>query len=144
MIDVYIDGLVGPVNPGGVGTIGIVIYKNGEKIYQKGSVVGEGPAMSNNRAEYEALGEALRWLLDEGLAKEQILVRSDSRLLVNQMQNKWKVGGGLFVVAYKKARKLVEQFASLSFQWIPRGENEEADLLTKEAYEEYVDWRALR
>lgn len=136
MIDVYVDGLVEPINPGGIGAIGFIVYKNGKKIHEEKKIIGEGIGMSNNKAEYEALGEALQWLLDEGFSNEHILVHSDSVLVVNQMQGKWKVKGGLFISAYQKAKTLAERFLNLYYQWIPREENEEADLLTKEAYNE--------
>ena len=136
MIDVFVDGLVEPVNPGGIGAIGVIVYRQAKIIFRRGKVVGKGAEMSNNRAEYEALVEALQWLLDNGFQEERILVHSDSSMLVNQMQGKWKVRKGLYVVAYKKAGTLAEQFTSLSFQWIPREENEEADLLSREAYHE--------
>ncbi len=138
MIDVYVDGLVEPVNPGGIGAIGVIVYRQGKIIFRKGKVIGKGPEMSNNRAEYEALVEALQWLLDNGFQEERILVHSDSNMLVNQMQNKWKMKKGLYVAAQKKAGTLAEQFTFLYFQWISREENEEADLLTREAYYEYV------
>lgn len=129
------DGLVEPKNPGGVGAIGVVIYRNEKKIHREGKIIGEGLGMSNNRAEYEALVEALQWLLEKGFSNENILVRSDSVLVVNQMLGKWRVKGGLFINAYKKAKILAKMFPHISYQWIPREENEEADLLTREAYE---------
>ncbi len=134
IIDVYVDGLVEPVNPGGTGAIGIIVYRQGKIIFRKGKVIGKGAEMSNNRAEYEALVEALQWLLDNGYQEERIVVNSDSIMLVNQMQGKWKINKGLYVVAHKKAGMLAEQFTFLSFKWIPREENEEADLLSREAY----------
>jgi ribonuclease HI len=136
--EVYIDGLVEPVNPGGTGVVGIIVYRDGKKICRIGKKIGEGPEMSSNRAEYEALVEALQWLLDRGFSKEQILIHSDSNLLIKQMQGQWRMKGGLYAGAQKKARTLSEQFTHLSFQWIPREENEEADLLTREAYDEYM------
>ena len=137
MLRVFIDGSVEPTNPGGVGAVGIVVYKDGTRILRIGKVVGEGPTMSNNRAEYEALKEALQWLLAQGSTREHISVNSDSSLLVNQMQGKWKVKGGLFFTAYNEVKQLVRHFSNLSFNWIQREENEEADLLARKAYKEY-------
>lgn len=144
MIDVYVDGLVQPINPGGIGAIGIVVYNQTRMIFRKGRVIGKGSEMSNNRAEYEALAEALQWLLDNGFREERILVHSDSSLLVNQMQGKWKMKKGLYVSAQKKAKALIEEFSSLSFKWVPREENEEADFLTRRAYDEYVHYEKSR
>ena len=137
MLKVFIDGTVEPMNPGGVGAVGIVVYKENTRILKIGKVIGEGPTMSNNRAEYEALKEVLQWLLDRHLSGERVFVNSDSSLLVNQMQGKWKVNGGLFLNAYNESKQLAKQFADLSFHWIQREENEEADLLARNAYKEF-------
>jgi ribonuclease HI len=139
MLRVFIDGSVEPTNPGGVGTVGIVVYKDGARMLGIGKVVGEGPTMSNNRAEYEALKEVLQWLLDQDLSGESISVNSDSSLLVYQMQGRWKVKGGIFLTAYNESKQLVKQFRDLSFHWVPREENEEADLLARNAYKEYKE-----
>ena len=143
MIIVYVDGLTEPVNPGGVGAVGFAAYRDDERLCSEGRIVGEGPEMSNNRAEYEALCEALRWLVAKNLTNEKILVKSDSRLLVNQMQDKWKIKDGLYLEAYKKARCLADQFADLSFEWISREMNKEADSLTREAYRGYISKRHI-
>ena len=137
MLKVFIDGAVEPINPGGVGTVGIIVYRDSEKIFREGKVTGEGPRMSNNRAEYEALREVLQWLIDQGLSRENVSVNSDSSLLVNQMQGRWKVKGGLYLNAYNECVQLARQFSSISFHWVEREENEEADLLARNAYKEY-------
>ncbi|MCJ7770683.1 ribonuclease HI family protein [Candidatus Bathyarchaeota archaeon] len=139
MLRVFIDGSVEPTNPGGVGAVGIVVYKDGMRILRMGKVVGEGPTMSNNRAEYEALKEVLQWLLDQDLSVESISVNSDSSLLVYQMQGRWKVKGGIFLTAHNESKQLAKQFRDLSFHWVPREENEEADLLARNAYKEYKE-----
>ena len=135
MLEVFIDGTVMPVNPGGVGTVGVVVYRDNTLILRMGKIIGKGPTMSNNRAEYEALKAVLQWLLDNDFSEENISVNSDSNLLVNQMQGKWKVKGGLFVSAYNESKQLTQRFPNLSFKWIKREDNEEADLLARNAYE---------
>jgi len=144
MITVYVDGLTEPVNPGGVGTIGFAVYRDGERLHREARVIGEGPTISNNRAEYEALNGALQWLLEHGLSAEEVEVHSDSRLLVNQMQGRWAVKGGLYMAAHERAKILASRFPRLSIRWVPREENEEADSLSREAYERYVGSRASR
>jgi ribonuclease HI len=139
VLRVFIDGTVEPVNPGGVGAVGIVVYRGNVRILQMGKVVGKGTEMSNNRAEYEALREVLQWLLDNSLSEENISVNSDSSLLVNQMQGKWKVNGGLFFTTYKESKQLAQRFPNLRFNWIQREENEEADLLARNAYKESME-----
>lgn len=90
--------------------------------------------MSNNVAEYAALCEALEFLLKSHREAKVIEVRSDSALVVNQMSEKWKFRRGLYAEKYREAKRLRDRFTNLSFRWIPREDNEEADLLSREAY----------
>ena len=138
MITVYIDGLCEPCNPNGIACWGFSIYKDGNRVLTGKGVIGKGLGMSNNLAEYTALVEALKTLINYGWQCEEIIVKSDSLLLVNQMNRKWKVHNGLYLPAYFKANKLVERFSKISFVWIPREENEEADGLSREAYERFI------
>ena len=134
-IVVYVDGLCEPVNPGGTATYGYVIRNDdGRDIARKSGVVGKGPGMSNNVAEYAALCEALRYLIREKMTLLPVEIRSDSRLLVNQMKGEWKFHKGLYAQKYRDAKALATQFDRVKFRWIPREENKEADALSREAY----------
>jgi len=134
MIVVYIDGLAEPTNPG-IGSYGYVIYNDGIKVKEDGKFVGE--YVSNNMAEYSALCEALKTLLEMGLQHKPVIVRSDSKLLVNQMLGKWKTRDGLYIEKYREAIKLAAKFPKITFEWIPREQNKEADSLSRKAYIEY-------
>lgn len=92
--------------------------------------------MTSNYAEYTALVEALKRLKDLGVEGD-VLIRSDSTLLVGQMSEGWKVKGGMYVDKLKEARDLLKEFGSIRFEWIPREQNSEADLLTRVAYERH-------
>ena len=136
MIVVHIDGLCEPVNPGGTATFGYVIRDDsGSILTSKSGVVGKGPAMSNNVAEYAALCEALEFLLKKNRENSSIEVKGDSALVMNQMSRKWKFRKGLYRDKYQEALRLIAKFTGLRFRWIPREENEEADKLSREAYE---------
>ena len=95
-----------------------------------------GDNVSNNFAEYSALVAALNELLRRGLTKD-VTVKSDSKLLVNQMSGRWKRKKGGYLEKYKEASELAKKFERLTFAWIPREENSEADLLSRVAYERY-------
>ena len=127
---VFIDGLAQPTNPG-TGTYAYVIYRQGKKVTEEGGLAGRG--VTNNYAEYRALVMALRRLKTLGWTKD-VEIRSDSKLLVGQMSQGWKVKGGGYIEEYKEARELSVEFTSLRFEWIPRERNEEADLLSRIAY----------
>ena len=92
--------------------------------------------MTSNYAEYTALAEALKKLRALRIEGD-VLVRSDSKLLVGLMSQGWKVKGGMYVQKLKEARDLTKGFRSVRFEWVPREQNQEADLLTRVAYERY-------
>lgn len=127
-----------PVNPNGVATYGFTVYRNGDNIMRGYGVVGEGEGMSNNLGEYAALCEALKTLIRLNLTEEEVVVKSDSKLLVNQMNGVWKCHGGYYISKYIEAKELVKFFKKIRFIWIPREENSEADQLSRRAYEEYL------
>lgn len=132
-VTAYIDGLAQPRNPG-TGTYGFVVYE-GERRLTEGSGLA-GYVVTSNFAEYTALVEALKKLRAMGIEGD-VLVRSDSKLLVGQMSEGWKVKGGGYVGKLKEARDLLKGFGSVRFEWIPRMQNAEADLLTRVAYEQH-------
>ena len=140
-ITVFIDGLCEPTNPGGVATYGLTIYIDGFKTYEESEFLGEGSGMSNNVAEYQALCMALKLLLDKGLNNKEIVVKSDSRLIVNQMNGYWKCRGGLYSSKYYEAQSLVKSFKKISYVWVPREENNEADKLTRLALQKFFSFR---
>jgi len=111
-----------------------VVYDSSGKIAEGNDVVGDD--VSNNFAEYSALVAALNELLRRGLTKD-VTIRSDSKLLVNQMIGKWKRKKGGYLEKYEEASELAKKFERLTFEWIPREENGEADLWSSVAYERY-------
>ncbi len=137
MISVYIDGLCEPVNPNGIATYGFVVDEDGKSIVQKYRVIKEGEGMSNNVSEYTALCEALKLLISLHLDREKIIIKSDSNLLVNQMNGLWKCHEGHYVPKYNQAKELVKLFRNIHFNWIRREKNKEADSLSRKAYMEY-------
>ncbi len=130
---VYIDGLSEPRNPG-TGTYGYVIY-DGEKKLAEGNGLA-GYEVTNNFAEYTALVEALK-KLKELRVEGDVAVKSDSQLLVGQMSKGWEVKGGGYLEKLKEARDLLKELGSIAFEWVPREKNQEADLLSRIAYEKY-------
>jgi ribonuclease HI len=144
LIEIYTDGLAEPVNPG-VGTYGYVVYKDGRELRRGHGFDGE--PVSNNHAEYAGLIAALVTVAD--LSDEEIVVKSDSKMMVNQMAGQWKVSKkafrsnepGSYVEKYLEAKELAGRFSRLSFVWVPREENHEADELSRVAYREQLHKR---
>ena len=133
MITANIDGLAEPRNPG-TGTYGYVIYEGKRKLAEGGGLAGYD--VTNNYAEYTALVEVLR-KLKELKTEGDVVIRSDSQLLVGQMSKGWAAKGGGYLGKLKEARDLLKEFGSVTFEWIPREQNEEADLLSRIAYEKH-------
>jgi len=130
---VYIYGLSRPSNPG-TGTYAFLVYEGTKKIAEGHGLAGYD--VTSNFAEYTALAEALKKLRELRIEGD-VLVRSDSKLLVGHMSEGWKVKGGMYLDKLREAQDLVKEFGSIRFEWIPREQNKEADLLTRIAYEEH-------
>jgi len=141
MITVYFDGLCYPKNPCGVAAYGYLILRDGELIHRGFRAVGEGRGMTNNVAEYEGLMAAARWLKDEGIL-EKIVIKGDSQLVIRQMKGEWKISSATSKKYVPEIRRLLEG-KDVSFTWVPREENEEADKLSRLAYDAYLRRKAV-
>ncbi|NPV62958.1 MAG: ribonuclease HI family protein [Methanotrichaceae archaeon] len=137
MITIYFDGLCYPVNPGGVAAYGYLAKRNGEPIHEGWGAVGEGRGMTNNVAEYEGLLAAMRWVKKKGL-EEKIVIKGDSQLVIKQMRGEWQVKSATSQRYVPEIKKLCRGL-EVSFQWVRREENQEADELSRRAYREYRD-----
>ena len=139
MIEVYIDGLAEPQNPG-IGTYAFVIYNNGKRLKQGHGFAGY--PVTNNHAEYEALARALKEL--DSSRDQDVMIYSDSKMLVNQMKGEWKAKKGEYLGKHLQAKELALGFPSIDYAWIPREKNSEADSLSRVAYSEYLRGRKRR
>jgi probable phosphoglycerate mutase len=108
-------------NPGPA-AFGAVVYENDKIVKEVGAAIG---VASNNVAEYQGLIAGLK-AANEIDPKATILVKMDSKLVVEQMSGRWKV-------KHPNMKELAKQaFAThdpklVSYQWIPREENSHAD-----------------
>jgi len=125
-LTVYIDG-ASKGNPGKA-SIGIVICPDGRTPVKKtGLSIGNA---TNNVAEYIALITAL---IDCAPYKpEQIEIKSDSLLLIKQMEGRYKVKDPWLQKLHFIASRLVSGYNKVLFTHIPREENKEADKVANE------------
>lgn len=132
MIEVWIDGMCEPVLPeyARKASIGFIIKRNGKTIHKHYEIIGKGEDVTNNIAEYTALARALESIKSLKLDEEKIVIKSDSKLVVKQMREKWKVKANHLKPLFCKAQILASPM-DIDFQWIPRGENTEADNLAR-------------
>jgi ribonuclease HI len=139
MIIIYFDGLCYPKNPGGVAAYGYLIFRNSDLIHKGFGAIGEGKGMTNNVAEYEGLMAAAQWLNDEDI-EEKTVIKGDSQLVIKQMKGEYRVNSATSKKYVPEIKKLL-QGKEISFVWIPREENEEADKLSRVAYERFKNKR---
>jgi len=138
MLIAYCDGLCEPINPGGTATYGWVLYKDREKIAEGCRVVCSGPKATNNVAEYSAVIAVLEYLIKNNLTEEKVIIRSDSQLCIYQLQGRYRVSAPRIIPKYKKAKSLAKKFKEIKFEWVPRSQNEEADALSRKAYNQHL------
>lgn len=141
---VHIDG-ASRGNPGPAG-IGIAIFDPvgglRERIHES---IGEA---TNNVAEYRALLAALDRALALGI--QELEVRSDSELLVRQLQGKYQVKHPGLKPLFAAARERIARLRRFRIQHVPREQNAEADALANQGIDEAAqaalarareDWR---
>ena len=123
-------------NPGGIATYGWLI-RNGTSprlAYGYGEV-GRGGTISNNVAEYEAFIKALEAIRDLDLGNQELLIHGDSKLVINQVNDHWAINKPHLQEFKNRVSSLLDEFPNqTSIQWIPGEQNQEADDLSKLAY----------
>ena len=120
-------------NPGPAG-IGVVIVKlDGEVLATIAEGLGE---TTNNVAEYTAAIEGLKRAKELGAT--DVLLRSDSRLLIEQLAGAWKVKNERLKRLHAQARELVRGFPKVKLEHVPRERNKQADALANEGVDEWL------
>lgn len=152
----FVDGGCEPKNPGGVATSGWAIFtpeNSKEPIVEHSAVVRDGgPLATNNYGEYKALCLAFKWLV-ENKWQGEIIVRADSKLLIEQVAGRWKVNAPHLkplrqkIYDYMKELNLSiitdsdplpeEGCFACQLTWIKRDFNEYANNLCRQAYQDY-------
>ncbi len=96
--------------------------------------------LTNNEAEYKAVIFALekfKALFGKKLAKNlEVEIRSDSELIVKQLQGLYKILEPRIGDLFLKVWNLKFDFKKIKFKLIPREKNQEADGLANKALEE--------
>lgn len=126
---VYFDG-ASRGNPGPA-AVGWVIVTGDGIIAEGGKRIGE---TTNNRAEYEALIQALSVSADYGF--DTVELRGDSELVVKQVKGAWNVNEPNLRERRVRALSLLEQFDEWTLTHVPREINERADNLANEALDD--------
>lgn len=118
------DGAAEPTNPG-EGSYGVVArWADNPGVSFKHVSVAIGWA-TNNEAEWAGLIGALKVAREVG--GKRVLIRGDSKLIINQVTGRWKVKKPHLQALYDQAQELIKDFELVTFKWVPRESNEEAD-----------------
>lgn len=115
-------------NPG-PSSIGIIFQKNKELIKEVSEFIGN---HTNNFAEYTALIRALEISIECGF--REIRIKSDSELVVKQVNKIYKVKDADIKDLFDKVNSLIEKLSSFKITHIPREENLRADKLANQAF----------
>lgn len=115
-------------NPGPAAYAVVMRDPNGNIILELGKRLGRD---TNNVAEYYALLAALDYAAGSGI--EALRIRSDSELLVRQMQGRYKVKSPDLKPLHERAMKLTRQLTYFTIEHVRREMNRDADALANAA-----------
>ena len=109
----------------------LVRRPTGEYVAHNSFFMGEGEHLTGNTAEHFAVNSLLRWLLQNGHAKEDVVVHLDSQLIAGHLSGGYKVHNELLAKYTAATQSLMARFPSVRFEWVRREFNQVADRLSK-------------
>lgn len=115
-------------NPGQAAIGAVLRNARKEKVATISQAIG---IATNNVAEYRAVIAALEKAL--GLGAKQVEVLSDSELMVEQLNGRYKVKSEGLRPLHVEATRLMGRFEKVTVKYIPRERNTEADALANAA-----------
>jgi len=115
-------------NPGPAAAGFVLKDSSGTQLLAKGCVIGR---TTNNVAEYTSFVKALEAAIN--FSSEQIVVFSDSELLVKQINGQYRVKSELIKPLYEQAVSLLDRFKRWKVYHITRDKNKQADSLVNQA-----------
>jgi ribonuclease HI len=126
-VTIYTDGAARG-NPGPA-AIGVVIKdETGQIINTISKRLGN---TTNNQAEYRAVIAGMEKAI--GLGTRHILIKSDSELVVKQLNGLYKIKNVALRPLYQEVGRLIGALESFSISYIPRAQNAAADALANKA-----------
>jgi len=91
---------------------------------------------TNNVAEYTAALEGLQRAAS--LGGRRVVLRSDSKLLIEQLSGRWRVKHPTLIRLHERVRAVLGQFESVAFEHVPREQNRHADRLANRGVDEWL------
>jgi ribonuclease HI len=130
LLQVNIDG-ASRGNPG-LSAIGIIVKDKEITIIEHSEYIG---IKTNNQSEYEALRRALE-ICNE--IDSELTILSDSELLINQRNLKYRIRNQELKIISREITNLEKNFEKILYKHIPRERNNFADKLANKAIDEYI------
>jgi ribonuclease HI len=109
-------------NPGDSACAYVICDPDGKVVEKSGYYMG---MATNNQAEYYGMVKGLERASELGINK--VNINSDSQLVVNQMNGFYKVKNQELAPLHEQLKGLADSFERVSFHYIPRALNAEAD-----------------
>jgi len=119
-------------NPGPSGLGYYILGPDGRELKRGGEFLG---FTSSRLAEYYGLKEGIEQAIELGL--KRVHFRSDSLMMVNQMNGVYKVKNKDLLQVHSDVWKLLGSLDSYSFSHVPREQNREADAEANKAMDQY-------
>ena len=117
-------------NPGIAGS-GTAVYNADRSQLLKEIAYVVGQKSTNNVAEYHGLLRGLEAAVE--LGADEVEFYMDSKLVVEQMNGRWKIKHPDMQKLAIEARRLLNQIPRFSLEWVPRAKNSVADALSNVA-----------
>lgn len=122
---------------GNPGESGFGVYVQDEQGHEVASLHGYLGRQTNNVAEYAALLAALRYAAGQGVTRFKI--RSDSELLVRQINGQYRVKNPMLQKLHQAALSLMRRCGRVTVEHVRREQNRQADRLANEAMDTRQD-----
>ena len=118
-IEVYTDG--GSRGNPGPAASAFAVYKANSLFFKSAAFLG---VKTNNFAEYTAVENAVKWLLENNYQKLEVIFFLDSELVVKQLNGIYKIKNSDLAVKFRSIKRLEKNFSSkLKYNFIPRTDN---------------------
>jgi ribonuclease HI len=124
VITAYIDGGARG-NPGPAGYGVHVVDASGTTLAELYEGIGRA---TNNVAEYRGLLAALEWAVAQGHTR--LHIKSDSLLLVQQINGNYRIKNEGLIPLYRQARHLMARVGDVTIEHVRREQNRDADRLS--------------
>ncbi len=133
-VAIYTDG-ASRGNPGPSAFGVVVLSKKGETVLELAHKVGKA---TNNVAEYLGVRTALELASLQKNTLKKVTLKTDSQLLIRQIQGKYKVKASHLKPIFLECRQFIERIPYIEFYHIPREENTRADELANQILDGFL------